>query len=169
MGAGEKGGSYAAVGLFGILAGGDKLPMPRRRRQSGWLEAACVVWRPKRGMKTVKRILITACTLFVALSMPLAAETVEGYLVDKMCSDGVVKEGVEAAKAHTKECALMDDCKAGGYGVVTADGKFLKFDTDGDGMAVKVLGFTSRKDNIKVRVDGEVKGDSMAVKALQLN
>lgn len=117
----------------------------------------------------MKRILITVCTLFVALSVPLAAETVEGYLVDKMCSDGVVKKGVDAAKAHTKECALMPNCKGSGYGVVTADGKFLKFDKDGDRMAAKVLGFTSRKDNIKVTVDGEVKGDSIVVKAVQLS
>ena len=34
----------------------------------------------------MKRILITACTLFFALSAPLAAEKVEGYLIDKMCS-----------------------------------------------------------------------------------
>ena len=70
---------------------------------------------------------------------------------------------------HTKDCALMPDCKGSGYGVVTADGKFLKFDKDGDGMAAKVLGFTSRKDNIKVTVDGEVKGASIAVISIQLS
>jgi hypothetical protein len=120
-------------------------------------------------MNTVKRILTTLSVLLVAVSMPLVAETVEGYLIDKMCSAKVAKEGVEAAKAHTKDCAQMPNCKASGYGVVTAAGKFLKFDNDGDGMAVKVFGFTSRKDNIKVTVDGEVKGATIAVKALQLS
>jgi hypothetical protein len=122
-----------------------------------------------KGMNTVKRILVTLSTLLVALSMPLAAETVKGYLVDKMCSAKVAKEGAEAAKAHTKDCALMPNCQSSGYGVFTADGKFLKFDEDGDRFAVKMLGFSSSKDNIKVTVDGEVKGDSIAVKALQLN
>ena len=103
------------------------------------------------------------------MSMPLAAETVEGYLIDKMCSAKVAEEGVDAAKMHTKDCALMPDCKGSGYGVVTADGKFLKFDKDGDGMAAKVLGFTSRKDNIKVTVNGEVEGSSIAVIAIQLS
>ena len=117
----------------------------------------------------MKRILITVCTLFVALSMPLAAEKVEGYLMDKACSAKVAKEGVDAAKTHTKDCALMPNCKDSGYGVVTADGKFLKFDKDGDRMAAKVLGFTSRKDNIKVTVNGEVKGNSIIVKAVQLS
>ena len=69
----------------------------------------------------MKRILITVSMLFVALSAPLAAEKVEGYLVDKACSAKVVKGGVDAAKAHTKDCALMPNCKESGYGVVTAD------------------------------------------------
>ena len=117
----------------------------------------------------MKRILITVCTLLVVLSVPVAAETVEGYLIDKMCSAKVAKEGADAAKMHTKDCALMPDCKGSGYGVVTADGKFLKFDEDGNRMAAKVLGFVSGKDNIKVTVNGEVKGSSITVKAIQLS
>ena len=103
------------------------------------------------------------------MSMPLAAESVEGYLIDKMCSAKVAAEGVDAAKAHTKDCALMPNCKSSGYGVVTPDGKFLKFDEDGNEMAVKILGVTSRKDNIKVTVNGSIKGDSIAVIAIQLS
>lgn len=102
------------------------------------------------------------------MAMPLAAEEVEGYLIDKKCSAKVAAEGVDAAKMHTKDCALMPDCKASGYGVVTEDGKFLKFDKDGDGMAVKTLGFASGKDNIRVFVNGEVKGDTIKVVAIQL-
>ena len=71
----------------------------------------------------MKRILIAVSILLVALSLPLSAETVKGYLIDKMCSAKVAKEGVDATKAHTKDCALMPDCKSSGYGVVNADGK----------------------------------------------
>ncbi len=117
----------------------------------------------------MKRILMTICVLLVASSAPLAAETVEGYLIDKMCSAKVASEGVDAAKAHTKDCALMPKCKASGYGVVTADGKFLKFDDDGDRMAAKMLGFASKKDNIKVTVNGEVTDSSITVKAIQFS
>ncbi len=116
----------------------------------------------------MKRTLITVSTLLVAMSMPLAAEKVEVYLIDKMCSAKVAEEGVDAAKMHTKDCALMPNCKASGYGVVTADGKFLKFDKDSDGMAVKILGVTDRKDNIEVTVNGTVKDGSIAVIAIQL-
>ena len=113
----------------------------------------------------MKRILITLCTLFVALAAPLTAEKVEGYLVDEMCSAKVVKEGVDAAKAHTKGCAM--GCKDSGFGVVTADGKFVKFDDDGDRMALKMLNLTDDEDNIKVVVNGKVEGDTMSVVAIQ--
>jgi len=113
----------------------------------------------------MKRTLITICTLLVTLTAPLAAAKVEGYLVDKMCSAKVLKEGGDAAKAHTKGCAM--GCKESGFGVVTSDGKFIKFDKDGDGMALKMLGMASKDDNIEVVVNGEVKGDTMTVVAIQ--
>lgn len=75
----------------------------------------------------MKRILIAISIFFGLSQTPLAAETVEGYLIDVKCAANAVKEGVEAAKAHTKECALMPDCKASGYGVVTDDGRFYEF------------------------------------------
>ena len=102
------------------------------------------------------------------LSVPLAAENVEGILVDKMCSGKIVEKGYGAAKMHTKMCALMDDCKASGFGVVTADGKFLKFDKKGDQQALKALEDTDKKDNITVKVDGKVSDGNLKVKSLSL-
>lgn len=116
----------------------------------------------------MKRILLAVSLLFTASAMPLAAEKIEGYLVDKMCSTEVLKGGADAAKAHTKECALMDSCKDSGFGVVTADGKFIKFDADGDRYAVKMLGLKNSEDNIQATVNGKVEGDTIAVAALQL-
>ena len=102
------------------------------------------------------------------VTLPLAAENVEGILVDKMCSAKIVEKGYGAAKMHTKMCALMDPCKASGYGVVTADGKFLKFDAEGDKQALKALESTAKDDNITVKVDGTVSGDNLKVKSLSL-
>ncbi len=98
----------------------------------------------------------------------LVAENVEGYLVDKMCSGTIVEKGVGAAKMHTKMCALMDACKASGFGVVTEEGKFLKFDGKGDGLALKALETTDKEDNISVKVDGKVDGGNIAVESLSL-
>jgi len=61
---------------------------------------------------------------------------------------------------------MAPDCKNSGFGVVTLDGVFLKFDTEGDKKAVELLEGT---DNIKVRVDGEVDGKKIAVKSLTLS
>jgi hypothetical protein len=102
-------------------------------------------------------------------SLPLAAESVDGYLVDKMCSAKIVEKGAGAAKMHTKMCAMMPNCKGSGFGVVTADGKFLKFDADGDSKAVKLLEGTDKKDSIKVSVDGKVDGDNIKVTKLSLS
>lgn len=112
----------------------------------------------------MNRILL--CLLFLSLAGPLAADQVEGYLIDKACAAKATTP--EAAKAHTKDCALMPSCQSSGYGVVTADGKFLKFDAGGDRMAAKVLGFTGRADGLKVAVTGEVQGNMLIVKAIQL-
>jgi hypothetical protein len=64
---------------------------------------------------------------------------------------------------------LMADCKDSGFGVVTADGKFLKFDSAGDEKAVKLLEGADKEDNINVSVDGKVNGDNIAVKSLSLH
>jgi hypothetical protein len=64
---------------------------------------------------------------------------------------------------------MAPDCKNSGFGVVTLDGVFLKFDTEGDKKAVELLEGTDKTDNIKVRVDGEVDGKKIAVKSLTLS
>jgi hypothetical protein len=101
-------------------------------------------------------------------AIPAFAESVEGILMDNMCTGMVQKKGFDAAKGHTKECALMDNCKASGFAVVTADGKVLKFDAKGNEMAVKALEGSSKEDNLTVKVDGKVTGDSIAVSSLNL-
>lgn len=115
----------------------------------------------------MKRVFL-GIAVIAALSSPLAAETVKGYLVDKACSAKILKEGGDAAKAHTKDCALMPDCKASGYGVITDDGRFVELDDGGDRMAVQTLEFLDQKDNIRVRVDGQIKDGSIAVVAIQI-
>lgn len=116
----------------------------------------------------MKHIYVVLFEFVLLTSVPLAAESVEGILMDKMCSGMVAKKGFDAAKSHTKDCALMDNCKASGYGVVTADGKFLKFDESGDQKAVKALQETNKKDNLNVNVEGKVEGDTIKVSNLKI-
>jgi len=114
------------------------------------------------------RFLIAAFALLALASGPLAAETVEGILIDKMCSKMVDMKGYEAAENHTKDCALMPNCQKSGFGVVTADGTFLKFDKAGDKKALEAIEGTDKEKNLTVEVDGKVDGENIKVKSLKL-
>lgn len=114
------------------------------------------------------RSFVATSMLLFCMCLPLAAEDVEGHLIDQMCSAKLIQAGAGAAQYHTKECALSDNCKASGYGVVTADGQYWKFDEEGDRMAVKFLETAGKDADLKVTVNGEMKGEVFAVKAIQL-
>lgn len=97
-----------------------------------------------------------------------AAADVDGYLVDKACSARVIKGGQKVAATHTKDCALMDGCLPGGFGVLTADGKYLLFDKAGNKKAEEALNKSAKTDNLKVRVTGKVVGDKITVGSVKL-
>ena len=68
-------------------------------------------------------------TLTLAGAM-FAAESWSGTVVDVMCKNKDLAN-------HTRECAL--GCSKGGYGLVLADGKFLKFDEAGNAKTLAAL------------------------------
>src|SRR5436305_14564057 len=75
-----------------------------------------------------------ALTLFIATPLFCAAETwTDAALVDANCA-AKVKSNPDA---HTKDCALK--CSKSGYGILTADGTFLKFDSQGNEQATTAL------------------------------
>jgi hypothetical protein len=95
-------------------------------------------------------------------------KTITGYLMDKACSADAIKKGESMAKEHGKDCALMDDCVRSGYGVFTADGKFLPFDAAGNKKALAALKATKKENDLRVTVTGDVSGDSMKVATLKI-
>ena len=68
---------------------------------------------------------------------------------------------------HTAACALQ--CVKGGYGLITADGKFLKFDAAGDEKAQAALKAAKKKDHLRATVTGVREGESLKVSALTLD
>jgi hypothetical protein len=104
----------------------------------------------------------------LAMSLPLAAEPIDGILVDKTCAAGIQKRGYAAAERHTRKCALMPKCQASGFGVVTEDGKFLKFDAAGDEKALEALKETTEEEGLVVLLEGKIEGDTVAVKSLRI-
>ena len=92
-----------------------------------------------------------------------AAANVEGTLMDKMCATAK-----KDAKTHERSCALTPNCQKSGFGVVTADGKYLTFDEKGNAEALKALQASKKTDDLKVSVTGDVTGDSIKVTTLKL-
>ena len=67
--------------------------------------------------------------LALAAALPLAAAVqtwTNVSLVDQKCS---AKFNPSTVDTHTRTCALS--CASSGYGILTEDGTFLKFDTAG--------------------------------------
>jgi len=88
-----------------------------------------------------------------------AGETFSGTVVDVMC------RGKDLA-SHTRECAIT--CFKSGYGLVTADGKFMKFDEGGNARMLATLKKAAKEKDLKVKVTGAVAGDVIKVEAVEL-
>jgi hypothetical protein len=107
--------------------------------------------------------------LFVTMAVnAFAADTVvKGYLVDTACQqeDGN-KPGFGAE--HTKACLRMKECVSSGYGVLTEDKKYIKFDTAGNSEARKFIDALKKTSDIRVAVTGSVDGSKMTVTKIEL-
>ena len=110
-------------------------------------------------MKKLAILWIGLAVLAVTASSALAHEKVKltGYVVDVMCFaehvSATPEAATKAAAEHTKECALMEDCVKSGYGIYV-DGKWYPFDAKGNDLAKALFEKTSKKDHIKMTVEG---------------
>jgi Gram-negative bacterial TonB protein C-terminal len=107
--------------------------------------------------------------VFAALSISaLAADTsVQGYLIDSSCAARSARRPGFGA-GHARTCLRMPSCAASGYGVLTDDKRFIKFDQDGSEQAKQLLADLTQEANIKVNVSGKVDGDRMTVTGMRL-
>lgn len=103
--------------------------------------------------------------LLVGLAMPFVARA-ESWsaapLVDHMCLQKVKGD----PDAHPTSCLLK--CAKSGYGILTQDGTWLKFDEAGNSKALAALQKTQKKDHIRVNVTGDQKGETLAVSELAI-
>ena len=113
----------------------------------------------------MKKVLLLA-TVLAAVPLIARAEVWKNVsLLDTMCSS---KEKVtKNPDAHPTSCALQ--CAKSGFGIVGADGKYLKFDQAGNDQVAAALKSTKKADHLRVTVDGELKGDTIAVKSVSLD
>jgi hypothetical protein len=100
----------------------------------------------------------------LALPALAAAETWANVpLIDHNCLNKVKAD----PDAHETSCLIM--CADSGYGILTADGTWLKFDAKGNDEALKALKATTKEKGIRVTVTGERKGDSVTVESLKID
>lgn len=104
----------------------------------------------------MKKFFITFCLAAVSAF----AGTWNGTVVDVMC------KGKDVA-SHTKECAL--GCAKSGFGLVTSDGRFYKFDESGNAKAVTALKQTSKDKDLRATVTGTMDGDVIKVDSIQVS
>ncbi|HLJ49363.1 MAG TPA: hypothetical protein VKU01_25295 [Bryobacteraceae bacterium] len=97
--------------------------------------------------------------LSLAASCGFAA-TFSGTVIDVMCKD-------KDAAAHTKDCALS--CAKGGFGIVTSDGKFMKFDEKGNAKALAAIKATKKSSDLKATVKGTADGDVLKVDSIMVD
>jgi hypothetical protein len=106
-------------------------------------------------MKKLARF-AAAVSLF---SVAALAETWNGTLVDVMCKDKDIA-------GHTKKCAL--GCAKSGFGLVTSDGKFVKFDEAGNAKALAALKATDKEKDLKAKVEGTLDGETVQVSSIAI-
>jgi hypothetical protein len=102
---------------------------------------------------------------FALCAMPVFAAT-ETYkdvsIVDVNCSAKAAAD----ADSHTRACALK--CAASGYGIITQNKQFLKFDAEGNAKITQALTTSDKKDHLRVDVTGDVQGDTLRVTSIKL-
>ena len=92
-------------------------------------------------------------------SMAALAETWSGTVVDVMCKKNDLA-------SHTRDCAIS--CSKSGYGIVLADGKFIKFDERGNVKTLQALKASKKDKDLKAKVTGTVKQDVIEVESIEI-
>jgi hypothetical protein len=115
-------------------------------------------------MENVMKVLASILALGLLAAPALAATKTftDVPVVDQNCSKKVAAN----PDAHTRDCALM--CAKSGFGVITSDNQYLKFDDSGNKEIIKELKASSKKDHLRVDVEGDVQGDTLKVKSVKL-
>ena len=110
-------------------------------------------------MKMGTLVLVTT----LALAGAAAAEewkdvpVVDGHCISKVKAD---------PDKHPTSCAVQ--CAKGGYGLLTSDGTYVKFDAAGNEKVLAALKATDKKDHLRADVVGERSGETIKLTSFTL-
>lgn len=91
----------------------------------------------------------------------LVAGSWSGILIDTNCHTK------QKPEEHSRKCAIH--CADSGFGLLTSDGKFVKFDKPGDEKALAALKASKKDNDLKATVTGTLEGDTLQVETVTLN
>ena len=99
----------------------------------------------------------------MAASLALTAEEWKNVsVVDSQCLEKVKAN----PDKHTTKCSLA--CADEGYGLLTSDGTYLKFDAAGNAQAKAAFEATKKTDHLRADVQGTKSGDEIKVTSFKL-
>jgi hypothetical protein len=106
--------------------------------------------------------LFVLCGLCAAPAFAAAESYKNVSVVDVQCSKKVAAD----PDSHTRDCAL--GCAKSGFGIVTADKHFVKFDATGNEKILDALKASDKTDHLRVNVSGDLDGDTLKVTSISL-
>jgi hypothetical protein len=121
-----------------------------------------IVFMPMNLKKTLLFSLVMIPVLILSASSFAADVALKGYLIDSACSSRRASKPASLT-AHGKSCMKMPSCSNSGFGVLTEDKQFIRFDEDGNQKAIKFLNETTLEHDFKVTVSGTMDGDKIKV------
>ena len=106
-------------------------------------------------------------TSTLALALLLAGTAVpaaefDGHLMDNMCAATRLNQ----AAGHTLRC--IKSCSKSGFGIVTNQGQYVRFDEAGNVKALRALKQTAKQNNLLAKVSGQMKDGVIQVDKLTI-
>jgi hypothetical protein len=114
------------------------------------------------------RTTLPVVCLLLAMACLVQGAEVQGLVIDRNCGEDIVKHGRQIILKQRRDCSLRKHYVRDGYGIVTDDQKFYKFDDAGNKKALQLLKNIPDKDNLKVIISGDIDGDTIKVGRMSL-
>lgn len=106
-------------------------------------------------------------SILLAIASLAQGTDLQGVIIDIKCAQDILKHGRQIVKKR-RECSLSKHYSRTGYGIITDDQKFFRFDDAGNKRALELLKNSSDRDNVKVVIAGDIDGRTIKVANMSL-
>jgi hypothetical protein len=99
---------------------------------------------------------------------PPAPQSWSGYLLDGECARARKATETDLGPKHTTKCLKMPACDHSGYGLLTDNNEYLRFDEDGNRQARELVAKARIQANWRIVVQGRRSGDVLQVRRIKV-